>query len=146
MLRQVYTSVATSGSTRNAYRDGQELVVRPDAQLPDICMHCGRPARGNVLHTKFPDSIFGGWWVLLPWPLEVIVGGLLLGRFQFEFPFCEFCLPDWSRIFPTRLDSHLGVFVVAARPFLDSLPPMPPSVAAEKNKTWWQRKLRRFYR
>ena len=144
--RQAYTSVATSGSTRNAYRDGQELVVRPGAELPDICMHCGRPARGKILHKNLPDSLFGIWWFILPPPLDAFVSASLKGRFHFDFPFCELCLPDWSRIADVRVDRHLSVFVVAARPFLEALPPMPPDVAAEKNKTWWQRKFRWFYR
>jgi hypothetical protein len=74
------------------------------------------------------------------------VDAFLRGRYGFDFPFCPNCLPDHSHIFPGRLDDHLAVFGVVSPAFLDSLPPMPPDVAVEKNRTWFQRKFRWLYR
>jgi hypothetical protein len=107
-------------------------------------MHCGGPARGNVLHKDLPEA-FGVWFIVLPPPVDTIVDAFLRGRYRFDFPFCPNCLPDHSHIFPGRLDAHLAVFGAVSRAFLDSLPPMPPDVAAEKNRTWLQRKLRWLY-
>jgi hypothetical protein len=49
-----------------------------------------------------------------------------------------------------RLDTHLAIFMehINGFPstFLDSLPPIPPDVAAEKNRTWLQRTFRWLYR
>src|SRR5438046_6167 len=53
-----------SGAVRNAYRDRAFLVLQMGASLPDVCVVCGNPAAGNVVHKRFgpPDH----WWVLPP--------------------------------------------------------------------------------
>ena len=144
MRRVDYTFVVTSGPSRDAYRDSSELIVRPGAQLPDICIRCGNRAWGNVLHKDLPD--YTVWLIVLPSLLGLIVNALVRGCYGFDFPFCPNCPPDGSYLFPRRIDDHLAVFGVVCRAFLDSLPPMPADVAVEKNRTWLQRKFRWLYR
>ena len=143
MRRVVYASVTSSGPSRNAYRDSTQLVLRPGAQLPDICIRCGNRAWGNVLHNDLPDHTV--WLIVLPPPVDAIVNALTRGRYRFDFPFCPNCPPDDSYRFPKRLDDHLAVFGEVSLGLLDSLPPMPPDVVAEKNRTWLQRKFRWLY-
>jgi hypothetical protein len=127
-----------SATVRNAYRAGHELVLQFGGSLPDVCVACGSPAWGNVEKKEFPTTPL--WW-LLPTPFDII--GLIFGtRYVFDFPFCSNCSPELFQLKPTRLDSHLAVFVGASGRLLELLPSLPPDVAAEKNSTWLQRKFR----
>jgi len=126
-----------SASVQNAYRAGHELVLRLGCSLPDVCVGCGSPAWGNVEKKEFEPM----GWELLPTPFDII--RLLLGTsYVFAFPFCPNCAPEHFQLKPVRLDSHMAVFTGASKRLLDSLPPMPPDIEAEKNCTWLQRKLR----
>jgi len=141
----VYTSNGTQ--VRNVYRDSHRLVVRRGAVFPDVCIGCGRPAWGNVLHSEF--SGFGVWFVL-PSGFDVLAHSIFGKRYHFDFPFCASCAPDRVQLTKVRLDTHLAVFMahINAFPstFMDSLPAVPPDVAAEENRTWLQRTFRWLYR
>ena len=135
-----------SGAVRNAYRDHACLVLQIGASLPDVCVACGNPAGGNVVHKRFgpPDL----WWVMLP-PLTDFIYFIFqtaLGtRYTFDFPFCRSCNPplvQLTRIRPIRLDEQLAVFRGASPSLLNLLPPMPPDVAAERNRGWLQRNFK----
>ena len=81
-----------------------------------------------------------GWW-LLPTPFDFI--RLLFGtRYVFAFPFCPNCAPEHFQLKPVRIDSQIAVFTGAPKRLLDSLPPMPPDIQAEKELSWLQRKFR----
>lgn len=124
-------------SVRNAYRAGHELVLRLGCSLPDVCVGCGSPACGGVEKKEFEPM---GWW-RLPTPFDFI--RLLFGtHYVFAFPFCPNCAPEHFQLEPVRLDSQLAVFTGAPKRLLDSLPPMPPEIQAEKELSWLQRKLR----
>ena len=150
MRNIVYTSIGTR--VRNVYRDNRNLVVRRGAVFPDICIGCGRPAWGNVMHREFSDVI--DWWFLLPPGLDLLGGfiwGLIFGKcYHFDFPFCASCPPDRLQISHVRLDTRLAVFSehINGFPntFMDSLPPIPPDVADERNRPWLQRTFRWLYR
>jgi hypothetical protein len=93
---------------------------------------------GQCRKKEFPTTPL--WW-LLPTPFDII--GLIFGtRYVFDFPFCSNYSPELFQLKPTRLDSHLAVFVGASGRLLELLPSLPPDVAAEKNSTWLQRKFR----
>ena len=129
-----------SASVRNAYCAGHDLVLRVACSLPDVCVACGSPAWGNVEKKEFEPM---GWW-LLPTPFDII-RLLLSTRYVFAFPFCPNCGPEHFQLKPVRLDSHLAVFTGASKRLLDSLPPMPDDVAAEKNCSWFERHFRWLY-
>jgi len=131
-----------SASVRNVFRDGAYLVLGIGSSLPDICVACGNPAFGNVIHKEFDDRDL--WWAL-PTPIDVIyvIAQSIFGkRYVFDFPFCPNCPLGRFRLAPTRLDRHLAVFVRASQSLLNLLPPMPPDVAAERSRDWLQRKFR----
>ena len=131
-----------SASVRNAYRDGAYLVLQTGSSLPDACVVCGNPTRGNVFHKEFDDRDL--WWVL-PTPVDVIyviLQSLFGKRYVFDFPFCRDCPPGCFQLAPTRLDRRLAVFVRASQSLLSLLPPMPPDVAVERSRDWLQRKFR----
>jgi hypothetical protein len=135
-----------SGAVRNAYRDRAFLVLQMGASLPDVCVVCGNPAAGNVLHKRLgsPDL----WWVLLPPLINFIhfVSQSAFGtRYTFDFPFCRSCIPplvQLTRIRLIRLDERLAVFRGASQSLLNLLPLMPPDVAAERSCGWLQRKFK----
>ena len=132
----VKTYSEQSGSVRNAYCAGHELVLRFGCSLPDVCVGCGSRACGNVEKKEFEPR---GWW-LLPTPLDFM--RLLFGtRYVFAFPFCPNCAPEHFQLEPVRLDSQLAVFTGAPKRLLESLPPMPPDIQAEKELSWFQRKF-----
>lgn len=125
-----------SGSVRNAYCAGHELVLQFGCSLPDVCVACGGPARSNVEKKEFEPT---GWW-LLPSPVDFI--RLWFGTsYVFQFPFCSNCEPKNFPLKPVRLDSRLAVFTGAPNRLLDSLPPIPPDIQAEKDLSWLQRKF-----
>jgi hypothetical protein len=129
--------------SRNAYRDGKNLVLQPHSSLPDVCIACGGPACGNSLHKALPELTH--WWYLLPPGLDIISQLMFGKRYLFDFPFCPNCPPDRFRVSAVRLDKYLAVFRGASESLLDSLPGLPPDVAEEKNRTWFQRKFRWLY-
>jgi hypothetical protein len=127
-----------SASIRNAYRDGAHLVLLPFSSLPDVCVACGNQANGNVIRKVLPKTNL--WW-LWPFPFEVIQ--LIFGtRYVFDFPFCPNCPPERFQLKATRLDRHLAIFRGTSQLLLESLPNLPMDVAMEKNRTWFERKLR----
>lgn len=131
-----------STSVRNAYRDDAYLVLQTGSSLPDVCVVCGKPARGNLIHRGFDDRDL--WWAL-PTPLDVIyiISQSLFGKhYVFDFPFCRDCPTGCFQLAPTRLDRRLAVFVRASPSLLSLLPPMPPDVALERSRDWLQRKFR----
>ncbi len=141
----IYISKGTK--VRNVYRDGHRLVVRRGAVFPDICIGCGRPAWGNVMHREF--SGVGVWWLVLPPGFDLLANSIFGKRYHFDFPFCASCPPDRLRLKEVRLDSHLAIFKAHIddfpSAFMDSLPPLPPDVAAEAKRTWLQRTFRWLY-
>lgn len=129
-------------SVRNAFRDGAYLVLEIGSSLPDVCVACGNPARGNLIHKEFDDRDL--WWVL-PTPLDflyVILQSLFGKRYAFDFPFCPNCPPGNFQLTPTRVDTRLAVFARTSQSVLASLPTMPPDVASERSRDWLQRKFR----
>jgi hypothetical protein len=141
----VYT--ANGMKVRNVYRDNRLLVVRRGAVFPDICIGCGRPARGNVMHREFSGLSV---WFLLPNGLGLLADSIFGKRYHFDFPFCASCPPDRLQLGAARLDTHLAIFSehINGFPstFMDSLPAIPPDVLAEKNRSWLQRRFRWLYR
>jgi len=140
MLEISYSEQSTS--VRNTYRDDAYLVLQTGSSLPDVCVVCGNPARGNVIHKGFDDRDL--WWVL-PTPIDVIyviLQSLFGKRYVFDFPLCPECPPGCFQLAPTRLDRRLAVFVRAPQSLLSLLPPMPPDVAVERRRDWLQRKFR----
>lgn len=145
MTDLVYTAKGTK--PRNVYRDNYLLVVRPRAVFPDICIGCGKPAWGNVEHREFSGL---SAWFLLPNGLGILADSIFGERYHFDFPFCASCPPDRLQLSIARLDSYLAVFMehINGFPdvFMNSLPPMPPDVAAAKNRSRLQRTFRWLYR
>lgn len=140
MKEIAYTSIGLP--VRKAYRDKNQLIVQPEATLPDVCIACGGPARGRKAQANF--AVGGNWSLFLPPILDVIVESFVSRLYVFELPFCG-CNMLWPYnllIKKARLDDWLGVFEGVASSFLDSLPAMPPEVAAEKSRDWLQRRFR----
>jgi hypothetical protein len=138
MLRRIkYTIVGPT--VENACRDGQQFVLQPCATPPDICVACGNPAYGNVLHKKFPDNQYLWLW---PTPLEIIAYFLypFVDKYLFDFAFCSNC--TGSLLASVRIDDDLAVFKGASQRFLESLPLITTEVASEKNRDWIDRKFR----
>ena len=139
------TYTVKSAEVRNAYRDSAFLVLQMGASLPDVCVACGNPAAGNVVHKRFGSP--GLWWV---WPpltdfIYFVLQSAFGTRYTFDFPFCRSCIPplvQLTAIRPIRLDEQLAVFRGASQSFLDWLPPMPPDVVVERGRGWLQRKLK----
>jgi hypothetical protein len=82
---------AQSDTIRNAYREGDELLLVQDCSLPDICVACGNPAYGNVERKEF--SRLNIWLFILPFGLDLLQF-FLADKFVFDFPFCPNCPPD----------------------------------------------------
>jgi hypothetical protein len=134
-----------SASVRSAYREGACLVLQIGSSLPDVCVACGNPAWGNVIHKEFDDRNL--WWAL-PTPIDVIyaIAQSIFGkRYVFDFPFCPNCSPGRFQLTPTRLDRRLAVFVGTSQSLLDLLPPLSPDVAAENSRIWIERQFRWLY-
>jgi hypothetical protein len=134
-----------SAAVRNAYRDRAFLVLQMGASLPDVCVVCGNPAAGNVVHKRFAPADFG--WVLPPLIdfIHFVSQSAFGTRYTFDFPFCRSCvLPrvQLTPIRPIRLDEDLAVFRGASQSLLNLLPPMPPDVATERSRGWLQRKFK----
>ena len=75
-----------SGAVRNAYRDRAFLVLQMGTSLSDVCVACGNPSAGNMVHKRFgpPDLC----WVLPPLT-DFIYFGLQSAfgtRYTFDFP------------------------------------------------------------
>ncbi len=89
-----------SGAVRNAYRDRAFLVLQMGASLPDVCVVCGNPAAGNVVHKRFgpPDH----WWVLPPLTdfIYFVLQSALGTRYTFDFPFCRSCIQPLVQFTP----------------------------------------------
>ena len=140
----VYTSNGTQ--VRNVYRDSHRLVVRRGAVFPDVCIGCGKPSWGNTIRSEFSGF---GWWLVLPPVLDVLAHFIFDKRYHFDFPFCSSCSPNRLQLTKVRLDSHLAIFVAHIdgfpSTFIDALPPVPPDVAAEENRTWLQRTFRSLH-
>ncbi len=135
-----YTFVSKDQTSRGAYRDSKELVVRPGAQLPDTCIACGKKAWGNLIHKDLPEVTV---WLLLPSILGPMANAA--AKFRFAFPFCPNCPPEGPYFTAKRVDKHLAVIHVSCGAFLEAFPPMPPDVAAEKNLSWFRRRFRWFH-
>jgi hypothetical protein len=131
---------AQSATVKNAYREGADLLLLDGCSLPDICVACGNAAWGNVERKEFSKR--SPWFYALPLGLDVIAELILTNKFLFAFPFCPNCPPDRLRLTPVRLGRELVVLRGASQRVLDQLPPPPPEVAAEKERSWLQRKFR----
>ena len=130
-----------SAEVRNAYRDGANLVLQMDCSLPDVCVACGQPAWGNVIHKEFNSRLL---WLLLAPLFDFIYLALqeILGKsYAFDFPFCPNCPLDRFQLKPIRLTGVLAIFEGACQPFLDLLPFSPPG-AGETRPYWFERKFR----
>jgi hypothetical protein len=80
--------------------------------------------------------------VTLPTGLDLIGYFIVRKAYLFNLPFCPNCRPDMFRLSPVRLGGDLAIFGGASSAFLDSLPPIPPDMAMEKNRSWLQRVFR----
>jgi hypothetical protein len=130
-----------SAEVRNAYRDGEYLVLQRQCSLPDVCVSCGQPAWGNVIHKEFSLRLL--WW-LLPSLFDFIyltVHEILGKRYLFDFPFCPNCSPDRFRLRPVRLTDVLAFFEGACQPFMDLLPFSSPG-PGETRPYWFEKKFR----
>ena len=113
----------TVGPIENAYCDNHlywkfsRLVLLRRASLPDVCVVCGSPARGNVLHKEFEQR---GLLSHLPSLLYVVY--LIFGkRYLLDFPFCPTCEPDNFQLIPLRIDDSFAIFENASRTLLKFL-------------------------
>ena len=130
---------AQSATTKNAYREGADLLLLDGCSLPDICVACGHPASGNVERKEF--SKLSPWFLALPLGLDLVAQLILTNKFLFAFPFCPNCPPERLRLTPVRLDRKLVVLRGASERVLDMLPPPSPEVAAERKRSWFQRQF-----
>ena len=130
---------AQSATVKNAYRQGNDLLLLDGCSLPDICVACGNPAYGNVERKEFSKP--NPWIYLLPMVLHVIADLTLTKTFLFAFPFCPNCPPDRLRLTPIRLNRDLVVLRGASEGVLSRLPPPPPELA-QPNRSWLHRKFR----
>lgn len=130
-----------SAEVRNAYRDGAYLILQRECSLPDVCIACGQPAWGNVIHLEFKPRLF--WWLLPPLFdfIYLVLQEILGKRYVFDFPFCANCTADRFRLKPIRLTGVLAFFEGVCQPFLDLLPPSSPG-AGEMPLYWFERKFR----
>jgi hypothetical protein len=142
-LRDVPYAV-TIGATEDAYceidtfLEPSRLILFRRASLPDLCVVCGSPARGNVLHREFEQR---GLLAHLPSILHVVY--LVLGkRYLVDFPFCPACTPDEFQLSPFQINDDFAIFGSASKALLKSLPLLPPDVAQQMEGSWVQRLLR----
>jgi hypothetical protein len=131
---------AQSGITKNAYRNGDELLLVQNCSLPNICIACGNGTYGNAERKEMPK--ISPWFWVLPTGLDLLALFMLSDKFVFDFPFCPNCPPSALRLKPVRLDWELVVLRGASERVLELLPPPPPDVAAERKLSWLQRKIR----
>ena len=133
---------AQSGIIRNAYRAADELLLVQDCSLPDVCIACGKAANGNVERTQFPEM--NPWFWILPTGIDLLALLIFNKKFVLDFPFCPNCPPGALRLRlrPVRLDWELIVVRGASERLLELLPAPPPDVAAERKRSWLQRKFR----
>lgn len=125
----------------DAYMEPSRLILFRRAALPDICVVCGSPARGNVLHKEFEQ---GGWLAHLPSILQVVY--LVLGkRYLLDFPFCSTCTPDEFQLSPLQMHDDFAIFGNASKALLKSLPLLPPDLAEEMEGSWLRRLLQRLF-
>ena len=65
-----------------------------------MCVLCGNPAAGNVVHKRFgpPDH----WWVLPPLTdfIYFVLQSALGTRYTFDFPFCRSCIQPLVQFTP----------------------------------------------
>ena len=110
-----------------------------EASLPDVCIVCGSPARGNVYQAKYEPYRYSSWHV----PIFYDIAYWIIGKRYFvDFPFCSICKPEHFDIQATQIDENGGMFSGVSKTFLKLLPMIPPHVAAELEGTWPQRVLR----
>jgi hypothetical protein len=138
IVREI-TYTSKSLPAQKAYRCGQELVVLPGASFPDICVACGKPAHGGLIHREFYD--LGDLWFMLPNVLK-LVAYVLRKQYLFEFPFCANCPSGPFHLVKMRCDDHLAAFTGAHQVFIDSLPFASLDLVEERNQGWLQRRFR----
>lgn len=136
-----YTSPGKSA--RNAYRGLGELVLRPGASLPEICVGCGDRSWGNVIRKEYSRP--GPLMYLPPFGVDLLFGLLFGNRFLFDFPFCSNCAPDAFGLKLIRLNGNFAVFGGAPGRFLELLPPLPEELIAEMSLNWIGRNLKKFW-
>jgi hypothetical protein len=124
-----------SPEVRNAYRYEQYLILQRECSLPDVCIACGQPACGNVIHKEISSGRL--WWLLPPlFDFIYLTAHEVLGRrYSFYFPFCPNCASDRFRLKLIRLTGVLAIFAGACQPFLDLLPFSSPG------PYWFERKF-----
>jgi len=78
-----------AAATTGIYRDGKNLIVTRGAELPLICVRCGRPATGGRLLKKYywhPRWLF---ILLLPGIIWYVIAALLMRkRMDLAVPLC----------------------------------------------------------
>jgi hypothetical protein len=132
----------TVGSTKGAYNDLLGgLVLLRGASLPDVCVVCGSPARGNVYHKEFEPYWHPSWEVPFFWQIVYSIVGK---RYLLDFPFCLTCKPDEFQIDVRRINNNFAIFAGASRTLLKSLPLIPLNLAAEMEGTRLERVFRWF--
>jgi hypothetical protein len=137
-------SYTSSGkSARNAYRGLGELVLRPGASLPEICVGCGDRSWGNVIRKEYSKP--APLMYLPPFGIDLLFGLVFGKQFLFDFPFCSKCAPDGFGLKLIRLNGYFAVFGGGPRRFLELLLPVPEARITEMSLNWIGRNLRRFW-
>jgi hypothetical protein len=132
------------GAIENAYLDAfGNLVMFREASLPDVCIVCGTPARGNLYQAEFEPHRNSSWNAFTFYYVTSRITG---NRYFVNFPFCSICKPENFDIHASRIDEEVGFFGGVSNTFLKLLPRLPLELAAELEGTWAQRAWRAFMR
>ncbi len=129
------------GTIAGAYCDSaNRLVLMRDASLPERCIVCAAPARGNTRVLDYqpyePFSLHATIPRFLYW---------LLGKhYLVDFPACSTCKDGDFDIRADWIDDRAGIFRGISNTLLRSLPQLPSEIEGKLNPTLPQRLLRFF--
>lgn len=128
------------GAIEGAYSDfSARFVMLRSASLPDVCIVCGTPARGNLYRAAFEPYHFPSWHV----PIFYDIAYWIVGRrYIVDFPFCSICRPENFDIHAVQIDEKAGFFSGVSTAFLKLLPRIPQELAVELEGTWARRVCR----
>jgi hypothetical protein len=128
------------GVIEGAYSDlFTRFVMLRDASLPDVCIVCGAPARGNLYRTAFEPYRFPSWHVPIFYDIVYWIVGK---RYVVDFPFCSICKPENFDIHAAQINEKAGFFSGVSNTFLKLLPGIPLELAVELEGTWARRVFR----
>lgn len=134
-------AVADAYCQVDAFLEPSRLILSRRASLPDLCVVCGSPARGNLLHKEFEQR---GLLAHLPSILRVVYW-VLGKRYLVDFPFCPTCTPDEFQLSPVQIGDDFAIFGNASRALLRSLPLLPPDLAEKMQGNWLQQLIRSLF-